>query len=118
MKNIEKLLKELYDDNPNVEALLKDKKNLAKLTDDKLFTKANDHVNSLLVGFNQKSETQREQDGKWYWVMWNGMVKLWHWHDSRKPPKEPSPQRDTPPLTLESLEYRTNNDKRDLPEWP
>lgn len=112
------MLKELYDnDDPNVEALLKDKKNLAKLPDDKLIEVASGHTNSLLVDYKHKTQEQRKIEAKRYWVMWHGMVKLWNWVEGRKPPNEPRPQKHKP-LTLESLEYKTNNDKRDLPEWP
>ena len=110
----------LYDDKeiyPDVEAHLKDKKKLAKLTDDELFNKASDHVNSILKDYNTKPENHRERDARWYWIMWQGLCKLWYWADKRKPPKEPLPRKNKT-LTLESLEYKTNNDKRDLPEWP
>lgn len=120
MKNIEKLLQGLYNDKeiyPDVEAYLKDKKNLSKLTDDELFTKANDHVNGILTDYNTKPENQSERDARWYWIMWHGLCKLWYWVDKRKPPKEPLPQKHKP-LTLESLEYKTNNDWSDPSNWP
>jgi hypothetical protein len=88
-----------------------------KMLEDSFHPTLQQMINDRLKLDDAKPENQRERDARWYWIMWHGLCKLWYWVDKRKPPKEPLPQKPMP-LTLESLEYKTNNDWSDPSNWP